>query len=389
MTTRIETISTFDNLLAELSELSLSVDVRSFSQPAHPLTVLRAGLNTHAEAASREASRFALVARLNVDNPNAGFTDVCLSLANSAAMLVANVQALDFIVLRSDSNLRATRACSGQTLMKDVRSTVRNIVKSVFGMAKLVRDRIEANIDQLLTTEDVNQVVAHCGRVLRMCEEVRQIPTTPFSAVKRCLLKTARLIKTSAQEIKEEHEADLLSTDAGDKALKSTLTNGLGVLRTSMNLLKYSLLSSESYYLAESSADTNAVSTSSSSLDNDSSRIEGDLDNVASASEALGDALIDFADALNTGGEEAALFGMEEEEEEEEDDENEKVEEEVGSKSASVNVDLLRETITTFLTASKDLGRSLRFTGLGLDEIEISIKELDEASNKFLECLKT
>lgn len=373
--------------MAELSELEISVDVRSFSQPAHPLAILRAGLNTHAEAASREASRFALVARLNVDNPNAGFTDVCSSLANSAAMLVANVQALDSAVLRSDSNLRATRACSGQTLMKDVRSTVRNIVKTVFGMAKLVRDRIEANIDPLLTTEDVNQAVAHCGRVLRMCEEVRQIPTTPFSAVKRCLLKTARLIKTSAQEIKEEHEADLLSTDVGDKVLKSTLTNGLGVLRTSMNLLKFSLLSSESYYLAETSADTNSVSTSSSSLENDSSRIDGDLDKVASASEALGDALIDFADALNTGGEEAALFGMEEDEEE--DDENDKVEEEVGSKSASVNVDLLRETLKTFLTASKDLGRSLRFTGLQLDEIEISIKELDEASNKFFECLKT
>ena len=154
-----------------------------------------------------------------------------------------------------------------------------------------------------------------------------------------------------------------------------------------MNLLKFSLLSSESYYLAETSADTNSVSTSSSSLDNDSSRIDGDLDKVASASEALGDALIDFADALNTGGEESALFGMEEDEEE--DDENEKVEKEVGSKSASVNVDLLRETLTTFLTASKDLGRSLRFTGLQLDEIEISIKELDEASNKFFECLKT
>jgi len=390
MSTRTSTISALENFLSELSELVISVDISSGSQPSHPLAILRTGLNTHAEAASREASRFALVARLNVDNPDAGFADVCRSLAHSVAMLVANVQALEAVINGSGTTLRASKACPGRTLIKDVRTLVRNIVKTISGMVKLVRDRIESPAEieespqvQLLTTEDVNQVVAHCGRVLRLCEEMRQIPTTPFSAVKRSLLKTARLIKTSAQEIKEEHEEDL-SAEEGDKVMKAVLVNGLGILRTSMNLLKFSLVSSESYYLAETSADTNA-----DSLTNGSAELlnaEGDLDNVAIASDTLGDALIDFADAINTGGEEAILLGMEygENEEEEEEEENEKVD----SKSGSINADLLQETSTAFLNASKALALSLKFTRVGLEDIDMAISEVDNASRKFCDCIK-
>jgi hypothetical protein len=188
------------------------------------------------------------------------------------------------------------------------------------------------------------------------------------------------LIKTSAQEIKEEHEEDL-SAEEGDKVMKAVLVNGLGILRTSMNLLKFSLVSSESYYLAETSADTNA-----DSLTNGSAELfnaEGDLDNVAIASDTLGDALIDFADAINTGGEEAILLGMEDGENEEE-EENEKVD----SKSGSINADLLQETSTAFLNASKALALSLKFTRVGLEDIDMAISEVDNASRKFCDCIK-
>jgi hypothetical protein len=173
-----------------------------------------------------------------------------------------------------------------------------------------------------------------------------------------------------------------LSAEEGDKVMKAVLVNGLGILRTSMNLLKFSLVSSESYYLAETSADTNA-----DSLTNGSAELlnaEGDLDNVAIASDTLGDALIDFADAINTGGEEAILLGMEDGENEEEEEENEKVD----SKSGSINADLLQETSIAFLNASKALAFSLKFTRVGLEDIDMAISEVDNASRKFCDCIK-
>ena len=388
-------LTTLDKLLVELSELELSIDISTKTQPIHPINILRTGLNNTTDVASREASRFALVARLSADTANAGFGDsettisVCGSLANSIAMVVANVQALDAITIKSVSSTRSSRACPGQMLMKDVRNAVRNIIKSFSGMVKLVRDQVEVRLyplqEKVLTTEDANQVVAHCGRALRMCEVVRQIPTTPFAAVKRSLLKTARLVKTSYQEIKEEHLQDISLDDKVDTTLKASIINGLGVLRASMNLLKFSIVSSESFYITECAADV------SNDIVVESSEFVGDLDNVAIASEALGDAVIDFADAINTGGEEAPVLGLDEEDELEEIEDKDNIEE--GSnksmtteeKNASIN--LIKETSEAYLEACKSLSSTLQFTRLGLTDLDEAMNEIKEATTRLINSL--
>ena len=193
--------------------------------------------------------------------------------------------------------------------MRDVRGAVRAIVRALGAMAGGAAEGLAGaeggggggGGGASMTQRGADAVVAQCGRVISLCDGVKSLPTTPSAAVRRALLSAAKLVKTSALEIKEEQgvaAADAPASGAGAGAgAAAVVIVGLDVLRSTMALLKHSLAAVDAALDASAPAAAGAAAA------------EGDLDHVAEACSVLKDVVIDFAAELNAGDDDELDFG--------------------------------------------------------------------------------
>jgi len=366
MSQREDLIAALRQELASLEE-AVALEPAPGTQPAHhALATLRASLPALAAAAAREAQRFALVCATGGLANDESARAVCASLGGAAERLVALVQAVADDVARRGAAGPAPAAagdaaagdaaagdaagdaaaavaaaaaaaaaaapsaaptalralCPGRALLREVRSASRDLVGALGALAE--------------ASADAGAVVRHAGRVGVLSEGFARLPTTPVAAVRRALLQTARLVKTSALEIKAENTPQRAAGEAEDErageeggagsgsssgsgagagaaaasSLPPIVRGGLTALRWTLKLLEAALAAIEVAVAAATTAAAPSLPLP-----------PADLDTVADATSALHDAVIDLAFEVNGG--EGALDGGELDEEDEEEDEEE------------------------------------------------------------------
>lgn len=357
-------------LYQELQELDIAIDVppRAGTQPSVEFSRLRQGLDAQTKLVEHEVARFALVCdsapnhRLDAQSAIA----VCKSLGEATALLVSLVQ----VLTRPSSTISGVSPsvaslCPGDTFTKDVRSCVRGILRAISAMVQAAGDggsgggRINSKA-----------VVGAAGMVFRLCEAVPRLPTNVTAAARRKILNTAKLIKTSVGELREDHglpapaaaatAASTASASAGSSAatgaqqltpVQSAVNEAITVLKACMDIVKAALDGSDASIASAGSATgleaavsglaitSSTPDTSSASSSSEEAAAATTLDTIAALSHTLHDAIIDYAAAasdvgadgndtdlaallgLDDGGEEAGGIDEEDEDADEDDDE--------------------------------------------------------------------
>jgi hypothetical protein len=299
------------------------------SQPRHhTLAVLRAALPAHAAAAAREAQRFALVLGTGGLADAASARAVCASLGGAAERLVALVQTIADDVERAgagggaeggaDGGAGAPAAptalrvlCPGRALLRETRGAARNVLGS---------------LSALVEAGSAAEALRQAASVGTMCDAVARLPTTPVAAVRRALMTTARLVRTSALEIKAENAAvaspgGAESAGAGAEAaeLPALVRGGLAALRCTQRLVELALANVEAAVTA-ASAEPPPPAAAAAAAAAAPAAMPADLDAVADAAGALHAAVIDLAFVVNGGADGDDGDDLDEEDEGEEDE---------------------------------------------------------------------
>ena len=191
------------SLLAELRELLAAVDVdtqRDYDSAAAGVPLRQAVLTTAAKV-GHEISRFTIVLRATRDE--SAIPTLVQELAAAVAALVSAVQLLT-----------KPGAC-GSTLRHDARSLTKSCLRSLMSCFELLGK--SSNLAAAISRH-ADEMLYHAGMVLRATDAMSKLPASDHAAVKRRLLSTAKLVKSSATEIAEEHEVDLDSLTANDPA---------------------------------------------------------------------------------------------------------------------------------------------------------------------------
>jgi hypothetical protein len=157
-----------------------------------------------------------------------------------------------------------------------------------------------------------------------MCDAVSRLPTTPVAAVRRALMTTARLVRTSALEIKAESAG--ASAEAAD--LPALVRGGLAALRCTQRLVELALSNVETAVTAASAEPPAAAAAAAAGAAAPApapapAALTADLVAVADAAGALHDAVIDLAYVVNGGADGDDGDDLDEEDEGKEDEDEE------------------------------------------------------------------
>lgn len=160
----------------ELQELETALDVpttRSYDRGA--AVPLRQALQLQAGRVSHEVARLALVARAPAGaDPSRDAAALVAELGDAAALLVSAAQLL-------------TRAGEcGRTLRADVRGAVRGVLRAVASATAPLAAGTAAHGG---AGGDV--LLYHAGLAMRLCDDVKRLPTGDMAAVKRRVLSAA------------------------------------------------------------------------------------------------------------------------------------------------------------------------------------------------------
>jgi trimeric autotransporter adhesin len=242
---------------------------------------------------------------------------------------------------------------------------------------------------------------AAAGGVIQASDAISKLPTTPFAAVRRRLLSTARLVRLSATEIREEHSANDCETREG-----AVIEAGVGALKATMALVKAALDGVDAAAAArpppaapaapaagegsEGGAAAQALTSALAGLS--LAEAEATVDAIASAVQAVHSAVIDLAAAVNDVGEEETDkldIGDDVLEEEDEDEDDDDDEEEEGDDNAAGGAGgggaggaaLTAAAAETLTDARTELGTTATAVRRNLDALLARAVKLDAAQS--------
>lgn len=204
-------------LVQELRELLSAIDIdtnREYDiQEARGLP-LRQALQTSSGKLSHEMTRFTIAVRSTGDD--SAIPGLVGEIAAASAAFVSAIQLL------------TKPGSCGTTLTADTRGLAKSCVRSVVAALSLLLEGQEQGSLTLAVRKHANEMLYHAGMVIKACDAVTKLPVTDQASVKRRCLNTAKLVKSSAVEIAEDHGLQLDTLTAPDPAVNGAAQGAPG-----------------------------------------------------------------------------------------------------------------------------------------------------------------